>query len=75
MVIELEPDGGAVDPVVEGLLRRVADVGDVCLVEVVEDLLPALLPTPGPIPIDVGQKVNMVVFGINYRFWGGGPRY
>ena len=37
-------------------------------------LLPVLL-SGGPIPIDVGQRVNMVVFGINYRFWGGGPRY
>jgi outer membrane immunogenic protein len=37
-------------------------------------LLPVLL-SGGPIPIDVGQSVNMVVFGINYRFWGGGPKY
>ena len=37
-------------------------------------LLPVLL-SGGPIPIDVGQRVNMVLFGINYRFWGGGPRY
>ena len=37
-------------------------------------LLPVLL-SGGPIPIDVGQRVNMVLFGINYRFWGGGPKY
>jgi outer membrane immunogenic protein len=37
-------------------------------------LLPALVPGP-TIPIDIGQRVNMVLFGINYRFWGGGPRF
>jgi outer membrane immunogenic protein len=36
-------------------------------------LLPTLDEPSGP--IDVGQRVNMVLFGINYRFWGGGPRY
>jgi outer membrane immunogenic protein len=36
-------------------------------------LLPTLDLPAGP--IDVGQRVNMVVFGINYRFWGGGPKY
>jgi hypothetical protein len=36
--------------------------------------LPALVPGP-TIPIDIGQRVNMVLFGINYRFWGGGPRF
>jgi opacity protein-like surface antigen len=26
-------------------------------------------------PLDISQKVSLVLFGINYRFWGGGPRY
>jgi outer membrane immunogenic protein len=36
-------------------------------------LLPALDVPSGA--IDVSQRVNMVLFGINYRFWGGGPRF
>jgi outer membrane immunogenic protein len=36
-----------------------------------------LLPVLGSqiIPIDITQNVNMVLFGINYRFYGGAPSY
>jgi outer membrane immunogenic protein len=37
-------------------------------------LLPALV-TSAPIPIDVTQRANVVLFGINYRFWSAGPRF
>ena len=31
--------------------------------------------TPQIFPLDITQNVNMVLFGINYRFYGGGPSY
>jgi outer membrane immunogenic protein len=39
--------------------------------------LPALPPlVPGPaFPLGIRQSINMVLFGINYRFFGGGPRF
>jgi outer membrane immunogenic protein len=37
-------------------------------------LLPATVPV-GPIPIDVAQRANIVLFGINYRFWSPGPKF
>jgi outer membrane immunogenic protein len=36
--------------------------------------LSALFPGPA-FPVDIRQKVNMVLFGINYRFYGGAPRF
>jgi outer membrane immunogenic protein len=36
--------------------------------------LPALIPGPA-FPIDIRQTVSMVLFGINYRFFGGAPRF
>jgi len=39
-------------------------------------LLPAAVFVPvGPIPIDVTQRANIVLFGINYRFWSPGPKF
>jgi outer membrane immunogenic protein len=37
-------------------------------------LLPVLVPS-APIPIDVTQRANIVLFGINYRFWSAGPGF
>jgi opacity protein-like surface antigen len=31
--------------------------------------------TPQIFPLDITQNVNMVLFGINYRFYGGAPSY
>jgi opacity protein-like surface antigen len=40
-------------------------------------LLSVLTPAVGAqvFPIDISQSVNMVLFGINYRFFGGAPTY
>ena len=37
--------------------------------------LSATIPVTTTFPLDISQKVNMVLVGINYRFWGGGPRF
>jgi outer membrane immunogenic protein len=37
--------------------------------------LSTAIPGKTTFPIDITQKVNLVLLGINYRFWGGGPRF